>query len=83
VAPEATVRAAEGVAVIVVRPPYLWSPGEHGHVAAYYGRSSATAAVCYIGQGLNCHSHLHVSDAAHLILTTLKTGKSGALHHGR
>jgi nucleoside-diphosphate-sugar epimerase len=79
---EATVRAAAGVRTIVVRAPYLWGPGEHGHVAAFYRSFVASGAVCYVGQGLNCCSHLHVNDAAHLILTALATGAPGALYHG-
>ena len=79
---ETAVRTAAGVRTIVVRPPYLWGPGEHGHVAAFYRSFVTTGAVCYVGQGLNCYSHLHVSDAAQLILTALTSGTPGALYHG-
>ncbi|GAB5897710.1 NAD-dependent epimerase/dehydratase family protein [Mycolicibacterium mageritense] len=82
VATEVAVRTAAEVRTIVVRPPYLWGPGEHGHLTAFYRSFALTGAVCYIGQGLNCYSHLHVDDAARLIVDALKNGTPGALYHG-
>lgn len=82
VATEAAVRAATDARTLVVRPPYLWGPGEHGHLSAFYRSFAVTGTVCYVGQGLNCYSHLHVSDAARLAVTALKNGTPGGLYHG-
>ena len=81
---EAAVRAAatSGLRTMVVRPPYLWGAGEHGHVAAVHDSVTTTGAACYVGEGLNCYTHLHVSDGARLVTAALARGAPGALYHG-
>jgi nucleoside-diphosphate-sugar epimerase len=80
---ENLVRAAvdRGVRGIVIRPPLVWGPGDHGHVACIYRSVGKTGAACYIGEGLNCYSNVHVSDLAWLYELTLARGVEGALYH--
>lgn len=81
---ETAVRTAAntGLRTLVVRPPYLWGDGEHGHLSAVYQSVARTGAACYVGEGLNCYTNLHVTDAAGLVAAVLDRGTSGALYHG-
>jgi nucleoside-diphosphate-sugar epimerase len=81
---EQQVRAAQrrGLRGIVVRPPLLWGPGDHGHVSEIYRSVAVTGAACYVGEGLNTYSHLHVDDASRLVVAALENGPAGALYHG-
>jgi nucleoside-diphosphate-sugar epimerase len=80
---ENLVRAAtdRGVRGIVVRPPLVWGPGDHGHVASIYRSAAKTGAACYIGAGLNCYSNVHVHDLSRLYELVLEKGVAGALYH--
>jgi nucleoside-diphosphate-sugar epimerase len=40
-----------------------------------------TGAVCYIGEGLNCYTTVHVDDLADLYLAAAERGAAGALYH--
>ncbi|WP_033337832.1 NAD-dependent epimerase/dehydratase family protein [Catenuloplanes japonicus] len=75
-------RVRAGARGIVVRPPLLWGPGDHGHVSEIYRSVAVTGAACYVGDGLNTYSHLHVDDAARLVVAALERGTPGALYHG-
>lgn len=57
---EHLVRAApaRGVRGIVLRPPMLWGPGDHGHLSQIYRSVGLTGAACYIGDGDNVYSEL-------------------------
>lgn len=80
---ENLVRAASerGVRGMVVRPPLVWGPGDHGHVASVYRSVAKTGAACYIGAGLNCYSNVHIDDLARLYALVLEKGTAGALYH--
>lgn len=80
---EDLVRAARarGVRGIVVRPPLIWGPGDHGHVASIYQSVARTGAACYVGRGLNCYTNVHIDDLARLYDLALEKGASGALYH--
>ncbi|PRY44783.1 NAD-dependent epimerase/dehydratase family protein [Umezawaea tangerina] len=80
---EDLVRAAAGrrVRAVVVRPGMVWGPGEHGHVSMIYRSVAATGAACYVGQGLNTYSHVHIDDVARLFGLALEKGTAGALYH--
>ena len=80
---EALVRAAaeRGVRGIVVRPPLVWGPGDHGHIASIYRSVAKTGAACYVGAGLNCYSNVHIDDLTRLYEQVLETGTAGALYH--
>jgi nucleoside-diphosphate-sugar epimerase len=43
---------------IVLRPPMLWGPGDHGHLSQIYRSVGLTGAACYIGDGDNVYSEL-------------------------
>jgi nucleoside-diphosphate-sugar epimerase len=80
---ERLVRSAptRGVRGIVLRPPLLWGPGDHGHVAMVYRSVGLTGAACYVGEGLASYSHVHIDDAARLYVLALTRGEPGALYH--
>lgn len=66
---------------IVIRPPMVWGPGDHGHMALIYESVAKTGAACYVGQGLNLYSHVHVEDLADLYEAAIVQGTGGGLYH--
>ncbi|MEA5363851.1 NAD-dependent epimerase/dehydratase family protein [Amycolatopsis sp., V23-08] len=82
-AAEEAVRAAAGreVRAMVVRPGLIWGPGDHGHVSMIYRSVARTGAACYVGEGLNTYSHVHIADVARLFASVLANGTAGALYH--
>ncbi|MDB5423219.1 MAG: nucleoside-diphosphate-sugar epimerase [Phenylobacterium sp.] len=80
---EDLVRAAvrRDVRGIVVRPPLIWGPGDHGHVAFVYESVARTGAACYVGRGLNCYTNVHIDDLSSLYELVLEKGTPGALYH--
>jgi len=80
---EQRVRAAarQGVRAMVVRPPLIWGPGDHGHVSMVYRSVSVTGAACYVGDGLATYSNVHIDDIADLFARALQSGEAGALYH--
>jgi nucleoside-diphosphate-sugar epimerase len=73
--------ADRGVRGMVVRPPLVWGPDDHGHVASIYRSVAKTGAACYIGAGLNCYSNVHIHDLTRLYELVLDGGVAGALYH--
>ncbi|WP_086693773.1 NAD-dependent epimerase/dehydratase family protein [Streptomyces recifensis] len=82
-AAEDTVRAAaqNGLRAMVVRPGLIWGPGDHGHVSMVYRSVAATGAGCYVGEGLNTYSHVHIDDVTRLFSLALEKGRPGGLYH--
>ncbi|MFF9373780.1 NAD-dependent epimerase/dehydratase family protein [Streptomyces griseoluteus] len=82
-AAEDTVRAAaqDGLRTMVIRPGLIWGPGDHGHVSMVYRSVAATGAACYIGEGLNTYSHVHIEDVTRLFSLALERGRPGGLYH--
>jgi nucleoside-diphosphate-sugar epimerase len=80
---ESLVRAAvfRDVRGIVMRPPLIWGPGDHGHVAAVYESVARTGSACHIGRGLNCYTNVHIDDLTRLYELALTKGTPGALYH--
>lgn len=80
---EARVRAAadRGIRAMVVRPPLIWGHGGSKQTPAIFQSVKATGAACYIGQGLNLYSHVHVDDLAQVYRLALERGTPGALYH--
>ena len=73
--------AARRVRAIVVRPGLIWGPGDHGHVSMIHDSAVRTGAACYVGEGLNTYSHVHIDDVARLFALALTHGSPGALYH--
>lgn len=80
---ENIVRAASdrGVRAMVIRPPRVWGHGARGHISMIYESVSRTGAACYIGDGLNLYSNVHIDDLADLYVKAAEAGKAGALYH--
>jgi len=80
---ERRVRAAarQGVRAMVVRPPLIWGPGDHGHVPMVYRSVSVTGTACYVGDGLATYGNVHIDDIADLFARALQSGEAGALYH--
>ena len=80
---ENLVRASidRGVRGIVIRPPLIWGPGDHGHMSLIYASVATTGAACYVGPGLNCYSNVHIDDLKRLYGLVLEKGVPGALYH--
>jgi nucleoside-diphosphate-sugar epimerase len=81
---ETLVRAAasRGVRSMVIRPPLVWGPADHGHVAMTYRSIAVTGAACYVGSGLATYSNVHAEDLARLVALAAERGRAGALYHG-
>ena len=73
--------AGRGLRAMVLRPGLVWGPGDHGHVSQVYRSVAATGAACFVGQGLNSYTHVHLGDIARLAASVLETGTAGALYH--
>ncbi|MGP3941360.1 NAD-dependent epimerase/dehydratase family protein [Streptomyces sp. 6N106] len=73
--------AAHGIRTWVIRPGLIWGPADHGHVSMVYRSVAATGAACYVGEGLNTYSHVHVDDVTRVFGPALERGTSGALYH--
>jgi nucleoside-diphosphate-sugar epimerase len=74
----ATTRDVRGV---VLRPGLIWGPNDHGHVSMVYRSVATTGSACYVGEGLNTYSHVHIDDVCDLTERALATGTAGALYH--
>jgi nucleoside-diphosphate-sugar epimerase len=74
--------ASRGVRSIIVRPPLVWGPDDHGHVAMTYRSVAVTGAACFVGSGLATYSNVHVDDLASLVALAVERGRPGTLYHG-
>ncbi|MFF3485619.1 NAD-dependent epimerase/dehydratase family protein [Streptomyces sp. NPDC002701] len=73
--------AQDGLRAMVIRPGLIWGPGDHGHVSMVYRSVAATGAACYVGEGLNTYSHVHIDDVTRLFSLALERGRPGGLYH--
>ncbi|MER8161578.1 NAD-dependent epimerase/dehydratase family protein [Streptomyces sp. NPDC094472] len=73
--------ASEGPRAMVIRPGLIWGPGDHGHTSMIYQSVAATGAACYVGEGLNTYSHVHIDDVTRLFSLALEKGRPGGLYH--
>jgi nucleoside-diphosphate-sugar epimerase len=46
-----------------------------------YRSVAVRAAACYVGQGLNTYSHVHIDDVTRLFTLALQKGRPGGLYH--
>jgi nucleoside-diphosphate-sugar epimerase len=74
--------ASRGVRSIVVRPPLVWGPNDHGHLAMTYRSVAQTGSACFVGTGLAAYSHVHADDLAALVRLADEHGRASALYHG-
>jgi nucleoside-diphosphate-sugar epimerase len=73
--------ASQGIRSMVVRPPLIWGPDDHGHIAMTYRSVALTGAACYVGTGLATYSHVHADDLASLVVLADERGHASALYH--
>ena len=73
--------ASRGIRTVVIRPGLIWGPDDHGHVSLIYRSVAATGAACYVGEGLNTYSHVHISDVCELVERALERAPAGGLYH--
>jgi nucleoside-diphosphate-sugar epimerase len=75
------VAAQDDIRAMVVRPPVIWGNEVHGFVSSVLTSIEKTGKACYIGDGLNLYTHVHVEDLAELYRLVLEKGSAGALYH--
>lgn len=71
----------EGVQAMVMRPPLIYGHGGSVQVPAIFASVKQTGKACYIGQGLNLYSNVHVDDLAEAYRLVAEQGTPGALYH--
>jgi len=64
---------------IVIRPPLVWGHGGSIQVPQFFESARKTGYVCYLGQGLNLYSHVHVDDVATATYLAFEKGTAGSV----
>ncbi|KAL6243664.1 hypothetical protein RBB50_009657 [Rhinocladiella similis] len=77
------VDAADGgfLRTLIIRPPLVWGHGGSIPIPQFFESARTTGTVCYLGQGLNVHSHVHVDDVAAATYLAFERGESGNVYH--
>jgi nucleoside-diphosphate-sugar epimerase len=70
-----------GCRAMVMRPPLIWGNGGSKIISDLYHSYRVTGSVCYIGEGLNVYSNVHVEDLAKAYSLAIDKGVNGALYH--
>jgi len=65
----------------VVRPPLIWGHGGSIQVPQFFESGRRTGSVCYLGEGLNLYSNVHVDDVAAVCRLAIEHGKPGSIYH--
>jgi nucleoside-diphosphate-sugar epimerase len=73
--------AEHGVRGIVLRPAAVWGDGFHSIAERLLSSYVKTGSVCYIGEGTNCYSGVHIDDLVDLYALAVEKGVAGALYH--
>ena len=73
--------ANKGIRAMVARPPMIWGGGKYPAIDLLVESIRQKNAACYIGNGLNLYSHVHVDDLAALYGLMIEKGVAGALYH--
>lgn len=73
--------ADRGLRTFVIRPPLIWGHGGSIQVPQFFESARSTGSVCYLGQGMNLYSHVHVDDVATVSRLALERGTPGAVYH--
>jgi nucleoside-diphosphate-sugar epimerase len=73
--------AAVGLRTFIIRPPLIWGHAGSIQVPQFFESARRTGTVCYLGQGLNLYSHVHVDDVATVAYLAFENGTPGAVYH--
>jgi nucleoside-diphosphate-sugar epimerase len=73
--------ADDGLRTFVIRPPLIWGHAGSIQVPQFFESARKLGAVCYLGQGLNLYSHVHVDDVAAAAPLALEKGSPGRIYH--
>lgn len=70
-----------GLRTMVIRPPLIYGNGGSNQIPNMIESARRTGKVCYLGQGLNLYSNVHVDDLAEVYGLAIEKGVAGALYH--
>jgi nucleoside-diphosphate-sugar epimerase len=73
--------AAGGLHTTVIRPPLIYGHGGSIQIPQLFESARKTGAACYLGQGMNLYSNVHVDDLAEVYCLAIEKGRPGALYH--
>ncbi|MBB6125326.1 NAD-dependent epimerase/dehydratase family protein [Sphingobium subterraneum] len=73
--------AKDGYHTTVVRPPLIFGNGGSVQIPRLFESAIKTGSACYLGQGLNLYSNVHVDDLAEVFALAIERGVPGALYH--
>ncbi|RYE40376.1 MAG: NAD-dependent epimerase/dehydratase family protein [Hyphomicrobiales bacterium] len=73
--------AAEGLRTFTIRPPLIWGHGGSIQIPQLFESARKTGTACYLGQGLNLYSHVHVDDVANVSRLAVEKGTPGSVYH--
>ncbi|MGW4334074.1 NAD-dependent epimerase/dehydratase family protein [Rhodococcus koreensis] len=73
--------ASEGLRTFIIRPPLIWGRAGSIQIPQFFESARKTGTVCYLGQGLNLYSHVHVDDVATVSYLAFEKGTPGAVYH--
>lgn len=65
----------------VIRPPLIFGHGGSIQIPQIFESARRTGNACYLGQGLNLYSAVHVDDLAEIYCLAVERGTPGALYH--
>jgi len=65
----------------VIRPPLIFGRGGSIQIPQLFESARRTGNACYLGQGLNLYSAVHVDDLAEAYCLAVERGTPGALYH--
>lgn len=70
-----------GLRSLIIRPPLVWGHAGSIQIPQLFESARKTGSVCYLGQGLNLYSHVHVDDVASAAYLAFARGQAGSLYH--
>lgn len=70
-----------GLRSLIIRPPLVWGHAGSIQIPQLFESARQTGAVCYLGQGLNLYSHIHVDDVASATYLAFESGQAGNVYH--
>ena len=73
--------AKGGLRSLIIRPPLVWGYGGSIQIPQFFESARKTGTVCYLGQGMNLYSHVHVDDIATATYLAFEKGRPGNIYH--